>query len=657
MTEKTVTGTTAAAGNDLLLPAFVRRKDTGIHINLASLDSSEAFRTFADRIFSSGQFLRNLDYANLHKLLYESDAETLAQERRKLEQAGKTLELYLASAIEDLPESRIPLYRGFKLDPQGASAEYFFEPLVIDVEIEEPVQGTSATDDTATGSRKREITQVTKLDFDEFVAAAWNKGLRYGLDVALIKAGIQKNQPERIVIAKMLPPKPGKDASINEQTEALHRSDAPKIRSDGRIDLCTFSNRFPQVKQGGKLMKKIPRVLGKAGWNIEGKPVEAELPKDFDIAALAGPGTRIESGKDGDYLVATLDGFLNIDTATNQLSVTEKIINMEGVSLRTTGNVNFQCDEYEEHGEVQEQREVKGKHMTFMNNVFGNLISEGGRIVVKSNLSGGSAKSPGGSIAIEGKASRAVIEAKSGEVALNYVDSSIVIGKKVHIKHAVACEIYADDIRIEVAEGCALLGRHVQVGVCKDKRGVENLVSILVPDPATLEHEMDMIAEEKAAISTNIEGKNQEYQLLMEDRNLKMFLGIQKKLKTGEITLTPEQKANLQHLQGKIAKPLQLLQVAREKIAASLRQIDELDNRIEQLKRDYASLSAGIACVLANIEGETMVRSIPAGTDSHALENLAPAQFRSKLREPGVGTKLFANDCGSFEWRLKTESE
>ena len=52
------------------------------------------------------------------------------------------------------------------------------------------------------------------LDFDEFVASAWGKGVRFGIDVAAVQEGIQLDRPERRVVARGKPFVAGKDATI-----------------------------------------------------------------------------------------------------------------------------------------------------------------------------------------------------------------------------------------------------------------------------------------------------------------------------------------------------------------------------------------------------------------------------------------------------------
>jgi uncharacterized protein (DUF342 family) len=100
---------------------------------------------------------------------------------------------------------------------------------------------------------------------------------------------------------------------VREQTLALHRDDSPAILANGRIDLGFFKNHFPQVAEGTRLLQKMPRRLGQPGRDIDGSVLEPELPRDFEIEDLAGPGTRVERNAKGEFLVAARDGFLNID--------------------------------------------------------------------------------------------------------------------------------------------------------------------------------------------------------------------------------------------------------------------------------------------------------------------------------------------------------
>jgi uncharacterized protein (DUF342 family) len=61
-------------------------------------------------------------------------------------------------------------------------------------------------------------------------------------------------------------------------------------------------------------VKKTPRTPGVDGRDVTGEALPAPLPKDFDLQRMAGAGTQLSREKDGEYLLASVCGFLTIDT-------------------------------------------------------------------------------------------------------------------------------------------------------------------------------------------------------------------------------------------------------------------------------------------------------------------------------------------------------
>ena len=120
------------------------------------------------------------------------------------------------------------------------------------------------------------------------------------------------------------------------------------------------------------------------------RPIDPPIPADADIGAMAGHGTLVERTGGSEFLVAQQAGFLNVDPANSKISIDAKIISHDGVSSRTTGNLQLTGD-YEEFGEVQEMRVIEGEGITLHADVFGKIISRGGLILLSRNLVGGSA--------------------------------------------------------------------------------------------------------------------------------------------------------------------------------------------------------------------------------------------------------------------------
>lgn len=82
------------------------------------------------------------------------------------------------------------------------------------------------------------------------------------------------------------------------------------------------------------MLEKIPRTLGKPGRNVAGIVLESPLPKDLDLNALSGPGTKIEEVNGRLFLIATMDGFLSDGDV---YTVTENIVHGGGISARLMG--------------------------------------------------------------------------------------------------------------------------------------------------------------------------------------------------------------------------------------------------------------------------------------------------------------------------------
>ncbi len=625
---------------DILLPGFVLWRAQGILVDLSALDSHELFQTFVDRLFSSGARFVDIDYPMFGKLLFTWEAKDIERELERCEQSGRQPLFRVASDMVAFPEARRALYRGIKVLEGGKAAEYLFEQIVVDEEEGVPGSGRRAY-----------------LDFDEFVAELWNRGVRFGIDAAVVREAIEKDATGRIVIAHQLAAVEGHDASIEELSDRLHRDNKPKLLPDGRVDLKQFANRFPQVTLGTQLFRKIPRDLGVVGWTVQGRELAPPKVKDLDIEAMAGPGTRVERTPAGEFVVAIHDGFLSVESATGMLSVVDKIVNREGVSARTTGDLKLDGDDYEEHGEVQEKRTINGHNMTFMADVFGNANSNGGHIHFKRNLSGGSAFSPGGSVAVEGKASRAVIDTGKGEVKVKDAEGCMIFGGCVHIERAILCDIVADEVTIGDAEGCVIAARKITLDRCGARRNDGTMLSLLLPDRGRMRKRLGEIAQMREKAQLKLEERRAAQQALLAQPDLKSYLTIQPKLKSGEMVMNEGQKAQWQKLLDRAAAPLRQMAQLGSELKAAQEAVEALDKERHELETTYRQSLAAISCTLGQIHGHTQVRMLRESADMKPLRGLSQKDLRARLSEGGgAADGLFADSVGSFEWRPGEDS-
>ena len=611
------------SGSDLGLPIGLLKRADGIYIDLGL--PKPALIAAVGHVFQSGWYFPGLNYPVLIKALYDVGPDLGAVEAVRL-----------AADVRLFDTGRLGLYKNPKMT--RGYAEYYFEPLYLD-EMTLP-------DGTVIPERQ------TRLDIDEFIADMWNKGILFGIDIAAVSAAIVAVKPDRITFATDLEPEPGQDATVVEVSSDLHRSDAPKARADGRIDLQSFQNRFPQIKQNVKLLKKLPAVPGLPGFDLSGRVTPAEPPKDLTLRFYAGDGTEAREMDDGEYLVSTREGFLSVDSKSNRISITDKIVSTEGVSGRTTGNLEL-AGAYEEYGDVQEQRDVTGGDITVHGNVYGNIVSRGGTVVLDQNLVSGSVTNADGDISIAGVASNSVIHTGNGKITIARAENCVISGGSVKVDEASNCEIIADGILISVAEGCAVAGRNVEIENAGPRRRTEMLIHVLVKDVTQFDQEIAELDVRVAAFEQANQASQQEMERIAALPDVRRYLALAAKLRTQELTLTAEQGQHLRKIAGAVAADLQAINKVKLELQAGQTQHKLLSDRLARVIEQKVE-AAGIArCGLHMVSGETLVRTMLFTADTKALTQLQPKDIKQRLRgTPTGGEVLFFDSAGSLDWHL-----
>lgn len=625
---------------EAVLPAYISQRDGELFVNLPRLAIDLGFDRFVERVFANGALFARLDYDIFLQLLYTPD---------KLSASSKSVEVRLAADIRPFPPERRVLYKGVKIISGGERAEFIFAP----VSMEKPVTLTNEV--SLLDSAPKIAMPPTRLDFDEFVADMWLKGIKYGIDAKAVRQAIELGESVRMDVARQLEPTLGIDATIQEETPALHRNDTPRIRPDGKVDLSHFKNRFPQIGNNVRLLKKIPRVPGKPGYKVTGIPIEPPVPKDFDMSELAGPGTRIEHHGDGEIIVSAIEGFIDLNKSSNQVAVTEKIENREGVSLRTTGDLNLDVDEFVEHGEVQEGRTVEGKNMAFRSAVFGSVVSEGGHIQIDDNLSGGLAKNMAGSIAVSHLATRATLEAWNGEITIKCAEGSIIVGKKVTIERAVNCDIVGEEVELGISEGCAIAGKSIKIGTAQAHKDNQTTVTVLVPEFTHFDRPIaatnQSLAENRAALNK----KSEETALLQANPEFAKYLSLADTIQHSAIELTLEQENNWLKIAGKFAPVLKHLSKLNDERGAIQEKIRADEQELARLSQQIANAGVGTSCAIAQILGETVVQTQASSSGILAFHGLSGNQLKAHLRNYTTsGEQLYSGGQGQFQWEIKT---
>ncbi|WP_373987972.1 flagellar assembly protein A [Duganella sp. BuS-21] len=588
--------------------------------------SKPALLAALTHVFQAGWYFVGLDYPALLKALYDVGPEV-----------GDVQALRLADAVRVFDANRLALYKAPKMSV--SYAEYYFQQLY--------QEEMTLPDGTVIPERP------VQLDIDEFIADMWNKGIRFGIDVAAVKAAMVSTKPDRITFATDLEPEPGQDATVVEVSSDLHRSDAPKARADGRIDLQSFQNRFPQIKAEMRLLKKLPPVPGLPGFDLAGRKTDPEPPKDLTLRFLAGDGTDARTFEDGEYLVSTREGFLSVDAKSNRISINDKIVSLDGVSGRTTGNLQL-AGAYEEYGDVQEQRDVTGGDITVHGNVYGNIHSRGGAVVLDKNLVSGSVHNAAGNIDIAGVASNAMIYAANGAVTIGRAENCVISGSRVKVGEASNCEIIADELLIEVAEGCAVAGRNVEMENAGPRRRTEMMIYVLVKDVTQFDQEIAELDLRVAAFAQANQASQEEIDRLSALPDVRRYLALAAKLRTQELVLTPEQGQFLRKIASAVAEEVKTLQKLQQDLQVGQTQHKLLEDRLARVIEQKVEASGIARCGLHMVSGETMVRTMPfAAADTAALRQLPPKDLKARLRgTPNGGELLFADSAGSLDWHL-----
>lgn len=612
-------GDQVAAGVD---HCIVKRRD-GIYADPTVL--STTFAAAIDGIFSNNNYFVALDYAVVLKIIY-GIGPALPRS------APGEVMVRFASDIHLFDPRRRLLYKKIKI--VNGQAEYYFEPVVL----------TDPADPDGPGL-------PAHLNTDEFIADMWTKGVRFGIDVASVQRAIELGKAERVFVASRLDPVPGIDAHIIEVSSDLHRSDAPRQLANGKLDLMAFQNRFPQIKKGERLLKKVPRKDGETGFELSGAAIAPPIPKDVELTKMSGAGTAVDITGEGEFLVSTQAGFLNVDSKTSELSVGDKIVSRDGVSARTTGNLQLTGD-YEEFGEVQEKRVIEGEGITIHADVFGNIVSRGGTILLNNNLVGGSAHNARGDIRVKGVASGAVLQTSQGEVHIQRAENCIVSGTRVIIEQALNCDIMAEEIVIGQAEGCAVAARKVSIEAAGPRKQAEMQIFAFTPDSARIDEAIAAMRAKAVAFGDRVSERKAELEALTNAPEVRKYVMLASKIRKKELTLTAEQLPQFQKMAAAVGPSLKAIAKVSLEVNAAETEQTAATELVAELQRQRIDNASASSVQVARLTGETTLRSLTFNLDGASLYDFPAKDITPRLRSNSNGADLiqFA-DAGAIDWR------
>ncbi|WP_426113717.1 flagellar assembly protein A [Massilia sp. PWRC2] len=589
----------------------IYRQEDGIYADWAALGQS--CMAAYEYLMRGNFYLTGIDYGALLEALYELGTD------------GAAGPLRLASGIDSFEAARRALYGQVRLT--DGAAEYLFE-------------AASAA------------TPASALTVDEFVAHLWSQGVRFGLDVEAIGAAISAmaaGDSAFVTVARRRLPQPGQDGRIVEVAAELHRSDAPRQLASGKLDLMAFQNRFPQIKAGSRLLQKLPARAGVAGVELSGARVAAAVPAEVELAPMVGEGTAIALGADGQFLVAQRTGYLDLDPATGKIAISDKIISRDGVSSRTTGNLQLSGD-YEEFGEVQEKRVIEGEGITIHGDVYGHLISRGGAIVLRRNLVGGAATSAHGAIRILGLASNATIESRRGDVLIDRADHCIIVGARVRVEHAVNCEILGDEVRVARAEGCAIAGRRVIADQVGPRKQSDMLVFALRPDSSEIDKLLALMRARLDNFAASAAALQEQMDAMTGQPEVRKYMLLASKIRKKELTLTTEQLPQFQKMAQALGPALKAIARVSLDLKAATTERDAGQALVDQLFEQRRSCDTAAQVEITSVRGETVVRTMKYDPNAGLPHDMALKDVKLRLRGSSAGALIFAGSAGTVAW-------
>jgi hypothetical protein len=599
----------------------IAQRDDGVYADPTVLGTT--LIAAVDNIYRAGNYLVGVDYPILMKALFGHGPDLPRGPD------GAPL-VRIAADIQPFDPARRALYRAAKIG--RGYAEYYFEPVWLPDPDDADAEGIP-----------------TRLDVDEFIADMWSKGIRFGLDLPAIRAAIASNKADRVTFARQCDPVPGEDAHIVEVSDDIHRNDAPLELANGRLDLNSFQNRFPQIQPGIRLLEKRPATPGTTGFEMSGTPLPPKPGRDTDLAPYAGNGTKVERTPEGEFLVSSQAGFLMVDAKTSRISIDEKVVSRDGVSAKTTGNLNLTGD-YEEFGEVQEKRVIEAESITVHGDVFGLLVSRGGTIVMQANLVGGSARNVRGDIHVRGVASAAVLSAEDGRIVLERAESCVIAGTRVEIGHAVNCEIVGDEVVVKMAEGCALAGRRVTVECTVPRKQSEMLVAVLRAEGRQIDEVIAAVTQRVAQFAALAAQLKAAMDAMTSKPDVRGYLMLATRVRKGEINLSPEQTRQFQKMAQDVGPALKTMADVSAKLKAAEAEQQAGAAMLANLEAQRSDAASTSGVTIASVQGETQVRILgysPAGGQPYLW---TPRDIRTRLRGPQAGELLFMGGTGSFAW-------
>jgi hypothetical protein len=419
---------------------FMVQGPKGLVVDLTKLEGNARLALLVAKAFQGGCYFKGLNYKNFAALLYD-----FARVK------GQYPQLTLAAGLERLPQARLMLYQGeLSLNSQEAHYDFTFR-LDSRVNFAQGVQAPKG--------------EQPPRNLDEFVAVMWNKGVRFGLDLAAVEQGlaVAKNKYLRLVIATYQPPQAGSDARLDELI-SLKKDLRPLESAEGQVDLRRYLCVFPQARAQQVILRKVPAQPGQVGHSVFGEVLPATPGQDMSLASRAGQGTTVATVNQSECLVAMQTGYVSVHPKSGAISVTDEVINHTPVGIKT-GSLTLDVESCTQYGGVAAGYTLDVNTLNSKGGTIeGTVLSRHGNVKIQENVANGKVTALKGDIQVQGLVqSGSRLEAYNGRVSASLAENCLIVAREVVLRRAVNVTIIAQKAVIGECMGCDIFAFSLQI--------------------------------------------------------------------------------------------------------------------------------------------------------------------------------------------------
>ncbi len=562
---------------EIISPSFLELSSEGAFVNLEVIPESSLFLSFVTEVFSKGYYFSGLHYQNFSNILYNFNNFKL-----------KNKKAFLAKVIIALSVEKNHLYDRFKIREDTAFYEF------------------------GSGREKEPGSDVSGITIDEFVAAAWNKQIRFGLNIESITQKLSSRSTGMGEIAQSTSPVKGEDAKLTYLTKVERDLSPVEDTKTGRIDLKRYKCIYPQILdlQKNRIICKVNATDGDPGYSLSGRQLPAKPGRDLDLKALVGESTRIIMENEMEYLIAERVGYIIINPKNNKISVTAEAHNYSPIGPET-GSLEISASHFIQHNDILKGYSIKCNNINVEEgNVNGEIISERGDIEIQGNVNNGRLIARKGIVRVKGIVTmNSYLKSLQGDIILNVVENSTLVGKNISVTTAVNCNISGETIKIASLQSSKVVGLSVHIANSAPSSHKGEISDIIIPV-------LELTDKRIRVISHILEEKKEKQQKIDEKAT---------KLKHNKILLEYLQavkasNAPVINVLLRNATPIlkELNKVSRESEACK-EEVENIEKELNSLKeeqdRRLKTLQEIQQCTLENAPGEKINLKLYGGLD------------------------------------------